>query len=506
MPTGTGKSWVNAGIIEFVTAYPNQRVLCVTHVKELVGGNCRKARVILPNMDVGIVSAGLKLKEYGHQVTFAGIGSIYRKPELLGKIDIVVVDECHLVGDNSESMYGKTFKKLLNVNPKTRIVGLSATPYRAKNGLLTNGPIFTHICYDITGLHEYNKLVKEGFIAPLISKRTNEQLDLSSVRKRGGEFVPSQLQEAVDQCGVTLKAVEEMLTRGEDRNHWIVFGAGIDHCKHIEEAFNACGCRNFAAVHSKMSVGARDDLVRAFEAGELRGLVNNGILTTGFDYPPVDLIGMLRPTEIPGLHVQMNGRGSRPSLETGKENCLVLDYAGNTRRLGPVNDVSISSTNRNNADQGQRTAPVKACPQCDTYVSSLALNCDQCGYVFPRQVAIMPTADTTNIVADGSIQTKEYEVDEVRYNIHNKKGRQPSLRVTYLCGFKMFREWICLEHAGYAGNYARKWWRERTEIEPPAKITKAVEASSQLKKPSKIIVWTNKKHPEILRSVFSLKD
>jgi DNA repair protein RadD len=59
-----------------------------------------------------------------------------------------------------------------------------------------------------------------------------------------------------------------------------------------------------------------------------------GVLTTGFNAPAVDLIALLRPTKSAGLYVQMVGRGTR--LAPGKENCLVLDFAGNVRRHGPI--------------------------------------------------------------------------------------------------------------------------------------------------------------------------
>ena len=49
------------------------------------------------------------------------------------------------------------------------------------------------------------------------------------------------------------------------------------------------------------------------------------------------MIVMLRPTLSPGLYVQMMGRGMRTA--EGKENCLVLDFAKNIERHGPVNQI-----------------------------------------------------------------------------------------------------------------------------------------------------------------------
>ena len=44
----------------------------------------------------------------------------------------------------------------------------------------------------------------------------------------------------------------------------------------------------------------------------------------------IAFVALLRPTQSAGLYVQMVGRGTR--LAPGKENCLVLDFAGNVRQ------------------------------------------------------------------------------------------------------------------------------------------------------------------------------
>ena len=75
-----------------------------------------------------------------------------------------------------------------------------------------------------------------------------------------------------------------------------------------------------------------------------------GVLTTGFNAPAVDLIAMLRPTKSTGLYVQMAGRGTR--LAPGKDNCLVLDFAGNVARHGPIDLVKP----KDKANGGEATA------------------------------------------------------------------------------------------------------------------------------------------------------
>ena len=92
-------------------------------------------------------------------------------------------------------------------------------------------------------------------------------------------------------------------------------------------------------VHSKMEFD-RDTEIQKFKEGHYKAVVNVNVLTTGFDDPEIDLIALLRPTQSPVIHVQTIGRGLR--ISEGKKHCMILDFAGNTKRLGPINDVHIT--------------------------------------------------------------------------------------------------------------------------------------------------------------------
>ncbi|WP_423237389.1 DEAD/DEAH box helicase, partial [Enterobacter cloacae] len=117
----------------------------------------------------------------------------------------------------------------------------------------------------------------------------------------------------------------------------------------------------------------RDTIINDFKSGRITAVVNNNVLTTGFDHPGLDLIVVLRPSESSRLWVQILGRGTRPDYADGfdlsttagrlqaiaashKQNCLVLDYSGNTRRLGPINDPVMP---KRPGQKGKSTAPVK---------------------------------------------------------------------------------------------------------------------------------------------------
>lgn len=497
LPTGTGKSVVIAEILRRAFAQcPDQRVLKLTHVKELLSQNMEKLLTLWPTAPAGIHSAGLKRRDLHHAILFCGIASIAKKAAQLGKIDLVLIDECHLVSPNSETMYRSFLQELRAVNPLLKVIGFTATPYRLGLGPLTEGGIFTDVCFDLTGRDAFNQLVADGYLAPLITKKTAQELDISAVHMQGGEFVQKELQAAVDRASVTDAAVQEMLYYGKYRDHWLVFASGVEHAVHVADCLNYYGIPA-AALHSNCSSEERDQIINDFKSGKLRAVTNNNILTTGFDFPGIDMISVLRPTASTNLWVQMLGRGTRPA--ENKDNCLVLDFAGNTRRLGPVNDPVLP---RRKGEKCGGQAPVRICDNCGCYQHAAARACDVCGFEFPRNHKLATTAYTEEVMAKSEPQIEEFKVDKVSYSVYQKPGKPQSMQATYFCGLRMFREWVCLEHGGYAGKKAREWWAARSSDEPPVTSVEAAQVADALPVPSSIKVWINTKYPEIIDYAF----
>lgn len=508
LPTGTGKSVIIAMFLESVfKCYPNQRILVLTHVKELIEQNHAKLMTIWPQAPAGINSAGLNQRDWNRPIIFAGIGSVAKKWHQFGHIDLIIIDEAHLVSPNDETMYQVLISGLRTVNPYLKVIGFTATPWRLGHGKLTDphekkgegevAPLFTDICFDITGMQAFNRLIAEGFLAPVVPRNTGTLLKTDGVHMRGGEFIQKELQNAVNRDDITAAALREAMELGSDRNHWLVFASGVEHAIDVNDMLNSFGVPS-VVIHSKMSDGERDQAILDYKAGKYRAAVNNNVLTTGFDFPAIDLILMLRPTASPVLWVQMLGRGTRPSPGTGKENCLVLDFAGNTRRLGPINDPVIPR--RKGKKQGE--APVRLCGSCATWNHASARHCDHCGTEFPVQVKLKQEASTQELIKGDMPVVEVFKIDHMTYISHAKADRPPMMKVTYYCGFKMFQEFVCVEHENFAGRKAREWWRSRSDRNVPKTTQQALEEAETLKTPTHIRVWTNKKYPEILAFCF----
>ena len=518
LPTGTGKSVVIAGFIKYaMTTWPNQRFMVLTHVKELVQQNARKLEQMWPMSPQGIYCSGLRRKETGFPVIFGSVGSVAKKASSFGKRDLLIVDECHLISDSDATMYQQIISELREINPALKVIGLSATPWRMKMGLITEGSIFDDICYSLCDMDGFERLLKEGYLCPPVAKVTDTVIDVSNVGIRAGDFSKKALNEAVDISEVTYNCVAEMIEKGADRHSWLVFASSIEHAEHVAETINAFGI-DAVAVHSKMKEGERDKLINEFKDGKIKCIVNNGILTTGFDHPPIDLIAMLRPTMSAGLWVQMLGRGTRPydgfdpkmaiaGFDYRKENCLVLDFAGNTERLGPINDPRVPSKKK----KGKGDAPVRICDNCGCYNHASARYCggepyrtvSGCGFEFSVAVKIQDHASEKPLVKTREPQIEIYPVDTVVYTTHEKNGKN-ILKVTYHCGYHSFDEYVCFEHTGFAAKKAATWWNKR-ELEGgflthnvPSTVDAALKRKGSLPWPRQIKVDVNLKYPEIV--------
>jgi len=178
MPTGTGKSIVIANFIRRIFSnWPNQRIMMLTHVKELIEQNAEKLMSIWPTAPLGIYSAGLNSREMIMPIVFGGVQSVAPairrtleendgRPSHLrhfGWRDLLLIDECHLLSDKESSQYQYIISELRAINPNLKVIGFTATPYRMKMGLITDNGIFTDICYDVTGVESFNRLIAEGF-------------------------------------------------------------------------------------------------------------------------------------------------------------------------------------------------------------------------------------------------------------------------------------------------------------------------------------------------------
>lgn len=479
LPTGTGKSLVLAQIAKDSVEKWNGRVLILAHVKELLEQNADKIRKLCPELKIGIYSAGLRSRDTTEQVIVAGIQSVYNKACELDAFDLVIVDEAHLISSEGDGMYRTFLADMKVINPHVRVIGLTATPFRLKGGLICKPEnILNEICYE-AGLKE---MIQQGYLSPLISRAGRAEANLANLHIRGGEFISDEVAAAMDNDALVTSACREIVELTRDRKSVLIFTASVDHCKHVAEKIQAFSGKECAIVTGDTSPAERAEIIARFK-GEfipadlfgtpkppLKFLANVNVLTTGFDAPNTDCVVMLRPTNSPGLLIQCAGRGTRLSPETGKSSCLFLDYGGNILRHGPLDMIKVKEPGSGKGGD----APAKKCPQCLALIHAGYTACPECGYVFPPKESndkMTQTASSAGVIS-GQVDYTDYEVLDVYYCVHEKRGADPdapkTMRVDYQVGFNEFKsEWVCPEHTGYARGKFEKWWHERAALGCP---------------------------------------
>ncbi|MDU3744464.1 MAG: DEAD/DEAH box helicase [Escherichia coli] len=333
LPTGAGKSLVIAELARLARG----RVLVLAHVKELVAQNHEKYQAL--GLEADIFAAGLKRKESHGKVVFGSVQSVTRNLDAFqGEFSLLIVDECHRIGDDEESQYQQILTHLTKVNPHLRLLGLTATPFRLGKGWIyqfhyhgmvrgDEKALFRDCIYELP----LRYMIKHGYLTP------PERLDMPVVQydfsrlqaQSNGLFSEADLnRELKKQQRITPHIISQIMEFAATRKGVMIFAATVEHAKEIVGLLPA---EDAALITGDTPGSERDVLIDDFKAQRFRYLVNVAVLTTGFDAPHVDLIAILRPTESVSLYQQIVGRGLR--LAPGKTDCLILDYAGNPHDL-----------------------------------------------------------------------------------------------------------------------------------------------------------------------------
>jgi DNA repair protein RadD len=506
MATGLGKSITIGDLTQrLLGAYPQMRVLMLVHVRELVAQNAKALISLWPSAPVGIYSAGLGRRDTSQRIIFASVQSVYRRAKELGAFDLVLIDEAHLVPSAGEGMYRHLLDALREMRPDLRVAGFTATPFRMDTGRLDDGKdrLFDEIVFS----YGIGKGIDDGWLSPLVSKRGATEIDVSMVAKRGGEFVSGALEAAADQDAITRAAVSEIITLGAERRSILTFCAGVKHAHHVRDEFRRQGV-HAETITGDTHPGDRSRFIDDFRAGRLRVLTNANVLTTGFDAPGLDMIALLRPTLSPGLLVQMLGRGTR--LADGKDDCLVLDYTGTIRRLGPVDTLTVDRRpGKKGAPDAAKISDVRAkeCPSCKSLAALNAQTCAFCGHEWTLDKARHDAeADDVAILSRDLRNQPPEEIAVVTWMArrHVKAGSPDSLRVTYSAGLMSYPEWVLLAHSGPGRYRAEKWWAAHGGQMPvPETVDGALVRWAELTQPAFIGVKRNGKWWNIVSRRFT---
>lgn len=450
----SGKSLILAAICQHF-AKLNKKILVISHVKEILEQNAQKMVRLMPGAPISFYSASLRQKRFS-QITFATIQSVAKAA--LPEIDILIIDEAHLVPRDGFGNYQRLIKKLGN---SVRILGLTATPFRLDSGvLLDEEGIFKSVCYEIPIL----QLIYEGHLCPLISKRGIDEIDRSKIKKSGRDYSLESINENFNDVLIN-KTVDDIVALGHERKSWLVFCSSITHAERVATSLWERGI-DVDCISSKTLPLRRAQVMAAFKEGRIKCLVGCEIFTTGFDAPSVDLIALLRPTKSKGLYCQILGRGMRTS--PSKKNCLVLDYAGNIEEHGAVDKIRVGRKKKKNGEMETtiENAPQKFCPECRVACATRVLECPECGHEFNSELSVSHSTESSD-ASPLSIEPEVAAVHGTVVDLYTSKGGVQMVRVQYKAGvFFSVYSYFNFEMEGKIKKKAALWWNAITQGKP----------------------------------------
>lgn len=353
--TGFGKSHVIAEIVRKVQT----PTLVLQPTKEILEQNYDKLlKAGVPRGDIRICSASAGSWRIG-KITLATIGTIGKWVEYCQHFKVVIIDESDVVpNDRADSMY---MKFLNSLPPKTKIVGLTATPWRNQSfkALYEDPKVF---CRPVTRIHcnggkgtwlgewVWNKVIyrcgiaklqAQGFLAP--TKYFMAETDWSFVRDVPGrvDFEMEQMTKWMD--------IEANSSRFSQAINWcmeqglktIVFTPNIDMNFRLANIINAMGGRAECMDSDHDDKKTRERKMERFRRGDFNFLVNVGMVGRGVDVPSVDAVVLCRPTKSLSFYTQAVGRCLRIDPDNPSKTAVIIDLAGNVERFGKVEDVEL---------------------------------------------------------------------------------------------------------------------------------------------------------------------
>ena len=523
IPTGGGKSLVMAMLIARIRKeHPGARILLTAHRAKLIEQNAAALRAWAPDVAFGICCSELRencLSKAAQRrgvppVVLATIMSVRSATKLaaLGRRHVCIVDEAQLISHRQDTVYRKVLGHLHSACDGLCVVGATATPYRLSSGRLDEDYGSHKALFQRTFFEKpISELLRDGYLCEVVPAGSNglARINTDAVGRRGGDFIARDLQAVSNIDWINQRAVAEIVAHGADRCAWLIFCAGLEHAKAVAALVaehRYCGIVTADAattgVYYKAATGgirfevmSRDKIFAAYDAKQLGALVNIDVLTVGFDAPHVDLIAALRPTESEGPWYQIVGRGMR--LAPGKKNCLLLDFARNAGRIGPIDAID----GRKEA-KGRGSAPLKECPECKEVVHASYRACPYCEHEFPAHTLdISPTPSADAILShqiaadDGWRPVTDMVVREHKRRF--KKGAQPTLAIDYICGLtEVHTRYLSFsaEYGSPAARLSREWWRRVVGSEAPGSVAAGLMLKDKIPQPKRIRLQRNGKY------------
>ena len=337
LPTGTGKTVLSAMDARMYGG----RVLFLVHRLDILKQSIAAYKMVWPDIRVGTLTGEVKEGEFDCDVLFASKDTIRQSTELVrfqrDWFSYIVVDEVH----HGQS---PTYQDVLSYFRPAFMLGMTATPDRTDRKDIFELFDYSKI-YEIP-LHE---VIDRGYLVPYTYYGLTDDIDYSNIRYQGLRYNVADLERMLIVPERNEAIVREYLEKGNG-DKAIGFCVSIKHAERMAEVFNDGGIAA-AAIHSASP--NRDDLVQAFREDKLQVAFTVDLFNEGIDFPNVQVLLFLRPTESKTVFLQQLGRGLR--LCIGKDRVRILDFIGNYKRANQIRKfLSKNSTITEDDENGRR--------------------------------------------------------------------------------------------------------------------------------------------------------
>ena len=386
MPTGTGKTKTSVHtIISLYQKYNNQgTIVWLAHTEELLNqarGAFINAWNALGNKEIKIITNDATKKYENNAIyfiSFQKLISFYKNgfdvyKEFRKNLSICICDEAHKCLATETYYALEDLMLSFDVNHPKTLLGLTATPGRKYKDSLLEGDnldlalMFDRHIFSINtnelGIFKnyHNNYTYEEFSYNEIYKKDDEiikyfqdrkvlakikrfalKYDYSKIdnsifnKKRSADYSQSELKmigENKYRNDVIIDNLKKLASRGLPT---IVFACSNEQGKLLSNVLTLSGIKNnciFGDTHEAL----RKKYIEEFDNGEYNILINNAILTTGFDSPRIKCVFITRPTNSIVLYSQMLGRGLRGKKMGGNEECLLIDVVDNLSKFNDEN-------------------------------------------------------------------------------------------------------------------------------------------------------------------------
>ena len=227
----------------------------------------------------------------------------------------IIVDEAHHAA-------AETYRKVIGYFKAKFILGLTATPERHDGQSLIE--IFQNSAHRL----DLEDAIARGLLVPIRCVRVRTNVDLTNIRFNGVDYRSADLGKYLFVPSRDELIADTYVSHALGKRA-VCFCIDVAHAERMAIEFNRRGIQA-AHVSGRIGHNQRQEVLEAYQKGEIQVLCACDILNEGWDSPETEVLLMARPTLSKVVYVQQLGRGTRPA--PGKEYLLVFDLIDNTNR------------------------------------------------------------------------------------------------------------------------------------------------------------------------------